>query len=79
MISFALDGLSAEVIQVEFATPAIPSDVKRYRRFADPDSQVVSDADSTGNVRAPGASGESGIPGRRFTRALRRSDRLYRQ
>jgi hypothetical protein len=62
MISFVLNRFSAGVIHVEFAIPAIPSDVKRYRRFAGPDSQVVSHGDSTGNVRATGAFGESGIP-----------------
>jgi hypothetical protein len=62
MVWFVLKCFSVEAIQVEFSDPVAASDVKRYRRFAGADSQVVWWAASTGNVRVNGASGASGIP-----------------
>src|SRR5262245_34250793 len=62
MVWFVLMRFSVEAIQVEFSDPVAASDVKRYRRFAGADSQVIWWAVSTGNVRANGASGASGIP-----------------
>ena len=68
MVWFVLKYFSAEVIQVEFSDPVAASDVKRYRRFAGADSQVIWWAAPTGNVRVHGASGASGIPAGRIQR-----------
>jgi len=62
MVWFVLKYFSVEVIQVEFSDPVAASDVKRYRRFAGADSQVIWWAAPTGKVRVNGASGASGIP-----------------
>jgi len=72
MVWFVLKRFSVEAIQVEFSDPVAASDVKRYRRFAGADSQVVWWAVSTGNVRVNGASGASGIPPGEFTGSSRR-------
>jgi hypothetical protein len=71
MVWFVLKCFSVEAIQVEFSDPVAASDVKRYRRFAGADLQVVWWAVSTGNVRVNGASGASGIPPDEFTATIR--------